>query len=178
MELKPRKTVGVRKTHTKKPTRFKWKPTSIPDGFILKIDTREQSPLFLPTPPKGLVVVRDTVQHGDYTILGFEDKVGIERKQVSDFFTYVGKERDRTIRKLTQIKELDFAALVVEADEEEVLSPYQLYSTMHPEQIRGFLRSLRVRYGVHVYFNSNRSALERWVLDHLAYFFELYRGLR
>jgi len=156
------------KTHT-------WKVTPIPDGFILKIDTREQDPLFVKKLPKGLVVVRDTVKHGDYTIQGFEDKICIERKQLSDFMSYIGKERDRTKKKLEAMAGLWFKALVIEESEKNLLSPYQIYTQLTPEHVRGFLKSVQVRYGVHVYMNSKRDELERWVLDRLTYAYSVLR---
>jgi len=43
-----------------------------PKGFIVVIDTREQSPLFTGLLLRGLLVVRDTLDVGDYSIRGFE----------------------------------------------------------------------------------------------------------
>lgn len=88
-----------------------WKKTDIPEGFILVVDTREQYPLFDPI-PKGLCIVRDTVKIGDYTVKGLEDKVAIERKMESDFFNYIGKDRDNTIKKLESMSKMYFSALV------------------------------------------------------------------
>ena len=81
------------------------KPWNIPAGFLLVQDTREQKPLFT-DPPDGLEVITDTLPHGDYSIRGFEDRFAIERKQMSDFYGYIGKERERTTRKMEEFRRM------------------------------------------------------------------------
>jgi len=157
-----------------KTSRHVWKPTVVPDGFILVIDTRERKPFFTPL-PKGLTAVRLALDRGDYSVLGFERFVAVERKQLSDFLQYVGKDRLRTIGKLESLKSCFWAGLVVECSEEDLYVPEMCGSCLSPEHIRGFLKSLRVRYGVHFYCNRDRAACERWVLDSLA---EAYKVLR
>jgi ERCC4-type nuclease len=151
-----------------------WGPTQIPEGFILMVDTREQLPLFDPI-PRGLCIVRDTVPVGDYSILGFQDRICVERKMESDFFTYIGRDRDATVRKLERMAAMDFAALVVEADEYDLYNP-SVPTKMTREHVRGFMRCVRVRYGIHLYCNSSHSEVERYVLDSLAYAYEKIRG--
>jgi len=51
-------------------------------------------------------VITATLPYGDYTIKGFEDRFSIERKQMSDFYTYIGKEHDRTGKKMEQFREM------------------------------------------------------------------------
>ena len=48
----------------------------IPDGFVLITDTREQDPLFR-KPPKGLLIVRDTLRAGDYSCNAGEVHAGL-----------------------------------------------------------------------------------------------------
>jgi ERCC4-type nuclease len=151
---------------------FKPKPYKFPQDFVLVIDTREQNPLC--TTVKGLTICRDTLKDGDYSIRGFEDRFTIERKQISDFFSYIGKERRRTIQKLKRLKTFDFTALVIEASLEDLLSP-QLYSQVSPEVVRQFLVSVNIRYGLHVYCNRNRGKIEMWLLDRAIKYFKVQR---
>ena len=153
------------------------KPFRFPKGFVMVQDTREQRPLFK-SPPHGLEVVTDTLHHGDYSIRGFEDKFCIERKQVSDFYSYIGKERDRTIRKMEMFRDMitsgGFAALVLEASESDILNGFDM-SRVSPETARQALVSFEIRYGVHVYYSKSRHDIRRWVLDRAIKFYKVMR---
>lgn len=155
------------------------KPYKFPSGFYLIVDTREQLPLFT-NPIEGLEIIRRKVDYGDYTIKGFEEYVAIERKQMSDLYSYVGKEREKTIVKMKQFEKMvqanGFVALVIEASEEEVYSGYG-YSKVSPEAVRQSLASFRVRFGVHIYMNESREAIERFVLDCAIKFYKSRRAV-
>jgi len=161
--------------------RYTYKPVRLPDPFVLVIDSREQRPLFLEdrievgstkiidcAVCERLHVVCEKCPDGvDYTVKGYEQYVGIERKQISDFFTYIGRDRKRTDYKRAMMAELLFAGLVVEADIEELEIPYTYSKRITAEHVRGFITSCNVKYGIHTYFNRNRTDCERWVLDRL-----------
>jgi ERCC4-type nuclease len=147
-----------------------------PDGFVLIQDTREQRPLFN-SPPEGLKIVTDTLLKGDYSIRGFEDKFCIERKQVSDFYSYIGKERERTIKKMKEFLDMQFAGLVIEASEANILNGFQM-SRVSPETARQAIVSFEVRYGVHVYYSKSRHNIRRWVLDRAIKFYKVRRETR
>jgi len=165
----------IRRTENLYPVEFK--PTAIPEGFILVIDTREQEPLFLPKLPKGLTVIRERLKCGDYSVRGFEDKITIERKKMSDFISYIGKERERTIEKLKVIKEFYFSALVIETNNPYNI-PIDIPTKITPEVIRGALKSFRVKYRMHIYWSAKRKDLEMFVLDHLTYAYKQLRGIK
>lgn len=147
-----------------------WKPTVIPKGFVLVVDTREQLPFF--TGEQLFPITRKTLHHGDYSVLGMENMVCVERKQTSDFLSYIGSERKKTTRKLTAMKDMYWKALVIETE-----NPFDIpdYSRMIPEHIRGNLVSICVRYGLHVYWHKDRTELERWVIDRLVKCYNVLR---
>jgi ERCC4-type nuclease len=153
------------------------KPARIPDGFMLVQDTREQKPLFAEA-PEGLDVITDTLPYGDYSIRGFEERFCVERKQMSDFYSYIGKERTRTTRKMEQFREIvgsgGWAGLVVEASEADLLTGF-IMSRVSPETARQALVSFEVRYGVHVYYSRSRRDIRRWVLDRSIKFYRIQR---
>jgi ERCC4-type nuclease len=153
------------------------KPARIPDGFILVQDTREQKPLFIDA-TEGLDVVTDTLPYGDYSIRGFEDRFCVERKQMSDFYSYIGKERTRTTRKMDQFREMvstgGWVGLAVEASEPDLLTGF-IMSRVSPETARQALVSFEVRYGVHVYYSRSRRDIRRWVLDRAIKFYRIQR---
>jgi len=146
-----------------------------PKGFTLVIDTREQSPLFITgSLPKGLVVVRDTLDVGDYSIRGFEHQVSVERKTISDLLGCLGNDRERFKRELEKLKVYEWKAICLEGTEDELLQ-FHDFSLMHPNSIRQSIVSINIRYGVQFYFNPKRLSIERWVLDHLIKFFRVKR---
>jgi ERCC4-type nuclease len=167
-------------------SRYKFKRYEFPDGFKLLIDTREQQPLFKKlsySNPKHFTF--STLKDGDYSIKGFESSFAIERKKASDFYSYISSERsvrhknnkkrvDRTKRKLLRLSEFEFAALVIDADYSEILSP-QVYCNVSPEVARQFLASIQVRYGIHVFIHRRKDYLERWILDRAIKFYNVKR---
>ena len=149
------------------------KPFRYPDGFVLVQDTREQRPLFN-SPPEGLEIVTDTLYQGDYSIRGLENMFCIERKQISDFYGYIGKERERTIKKMEAFNEMRFAGLVIEASEADILNGFHM-SRVSPETARQALVSFEIRYDVHVYYSKSRHDIRRWVLDRAIKFYKVMR---
>jgi len=144
----------------RKPIKFEF---VFPADFILVIDTREQDMLFK-HPRKGLVIVRDTLQYGDYSIRGFESQIAIERKNLSDLYGSIGKGRERFKAELEELAKYERKWLLIEATEDQVLS-WQEFSTLHPNVARGFLVSLEIRYGIGVCYQPDRHKAERWILD-------------
>jgi hypothetical protein len=89
------------------------KPTEIPDNFVLVQDTREQRPLW-PSGriPKGLTIKSATLHNGDYSVLGFEERICFERK-AGDIFPYCGADHDKTKVKMLRFPVLLAAVLVI-----------------------------------------------------------------
>lgn len=150
--------------------KHKLKPYKIPNDFVLIIDTREQKPLFPRT--KGLVKVVNTLNTGDYSIKGFEDQFCIERKADSDLYSFIGKERKRTVAKLEKMSQYKFAGLVIENSFDDLMMP-NTYSEVSPESVRQFLISVQVRYGIHVFVSGKRKWCENFVLDSAIKFFNI-----
>ena len=145
------------------------KPFVFPPGFKLIQDSREQLPLFPENAiPVGLQIENRCLKDGDYSVVGLESMVTFERKQISDFFGYIGKERDRTTRKMERFREIrnrgGFVGLVVEATEQDLFNGYHM-SNVPCEVLRQALVSFEVRYGVHCYLSRSREDIARWLLD-------------
>lgn len=162
-----------------KPTKLNVKTGGIkhewifPPGFTLVVDTREQNALFI-KPPKGLLLTRNTLAAGDYSIKGFENQVAIERKNLEDFYGSIGNGRSRFKKELEKLRDYYWAALVIEGTEEQVLSG-GYYSAMNPESIRGSIVSIEVRFRLGVYYAKDRRSAERWILDRLTKIYKLMR---
>ena len=87
-------------------------------NYTILIDTREKKPFEF----KGVAEnsgrvrkLRKGLKVGDYTILNYENQIAIERKARADFYQTFGLNYQRFCREMTQINEMPYGFLVVEA---------------------------------------------------------------
>lgn len=83
-----------------------------PEHVTILIDSREKKPADV-SPMKSL---RATLPSADYTVLGLENFVAIERKSLQDFIQCVGRERERFEREIQRLRAFEVSAVVIEAD--------------------------------------------------------------
>lgn len=147
------------------------------------IDTREQTPwTFLDLScdqqdgggPLTIPTVRGSLASGDYSLLGFETRVAVERKSFIDLFGTIGQGRDRFERELQRLADFDFAAVVVEASWEEVSTSPPQFSQLKPKTVFRSILAWSVRYPrVHWFAAGPRRLaevtafrlLERWLRE-------------
>lgn len=154
--------------------RLEWSP----DLFGLVVDTREQRPWAIPATVPYRV---EKLEAGDYSVIGHELEVAIERKSLADYVATIFHEEQRTrfsaeLRKLARYK---LAAVVVEASLEDVRRGRYRYPDGHairtgsssgwahtldrlsPERVLLSRTRIFGTYGVHVEFaGSTRRAAE------------------
>lgn len=82
-----------------------------PDQVTAVCDSREQTPLDL-TP---LRTVRVGLATGDYSVVGLEHVVAVERKSLSDLVACIGVERERFDREVQRLLAYPTRALVIES---------------------------------------------------------------
>lgn len=100
--------------------------------------------------PFNVPIRRVTLKSGDYSLLGFEEKVAVERKSTADLFGTIGQGRERFERELARLQEMDFAAVVVEAGWGEILDNPPLYTQLPPKTVFRSVLAWQQRYrGVH-----------------------------
>ena len=85
--------------------------TLTPEQVTAIIDTREQQPLDL----SPLKCTTGTLTTGDYSVVGLEDVVAIERKSLPDLIACVGRERERFDREVQRLLAYPVRALVIES---------------------------------------------------------------
>jgi len=119
------------------------------DKPVIIIDTREQLPYEFP----GAVV--RTLPTGDYSLVGLQDRVAIERKTKADAYGSLGQGRARFRREVERLAELDYAAIVIEATLPGFLCRPP-HSKMNPRSAIGSLLGWSVRYRVPVFFAGDR----------------------
>lgn len=171
-----KKPAGMRKYLQTEPYKIKhqWE---FPSDFIVIIDTREQKPLFVKSLPKGLIVVRDTLKAGDYSVRGLEHLVFFERKEVSDAVRYVTTEHKHTIEKVKPYLHVPNRYLMIEGTEQDMFMNDSMFSAVHPEAIRNGLAAVEVRCGYRVYYSRDRKDHERFMLDRMLKIYHVAREI-
>lgn len=132
--------------------------------FVAVQDTREQKPYTLPCP-----TIRKALKTGDYSIEGMEHRITLERKQIGELFGCFGRERDRWRREWIRMAQMEFAAVIIEGNLEDVLCG-DSRSSVPPSVVIGSLVSWAVRYGVSVWFAGDRARAQSLVLALLSNF--------
>lgn len=144
------------------------RPTiKLPKDMIIIQDTREQCGLFEPADN----IIDRGLKTGDYSIVGFEDLITIERKSIEDLYGSV--KRERFEREVVRMKKMDWAGLMIEGKEEDVMRK-QMYGKVVPKQVYGALASYEIQ-GIHLYYAATRQDARDWILSRLAKFYDHYR---
>lgn len=95
------------------------------------IDTREQlgysfvglrGPKSAGSPLLAIDTVRGMLRSGDYSLVGHEHAVAVERKSLADLYGTLAKGRDRFERELARLDAMDCATVIVEAEWSAVLA--------------------------------------------------------
>jgi len=156
-------------TVRERPTMAKEKPASArrqtarsrQDELVVAIDTREQKPYRFPRSEVK------TLATGDYSIVGLEDRVAIERKTKEDAYSSLGQGRARFERELERLSRFDYAAIVVESSLRDFLQA-PAFSRMNPKAATNSIIAWSVKYRVCVFFAGDRphgNALTRQLLE-------------
>lgn len=117
--------------------------------FTVIVDSREQLPYnFRDAVVKGL-------RAGDYSILGFEDRVAVERKTLADAYTSLGRHRARFEKELELLSMMSYAAVIIEATLEDFLKGAP-YSQLNPKAAVNSLIAWSVRFRLPIFFAGNR----------------------
>lgn len=128
--------------------------------LAVKQDTREQSPYAFQGigwdasdgggPGKTLTIetVRGTLRSGDYSLVGYESRVAVERKSLADWYGTLGKGRDRFERELERLRSYDFAAVVIEASLTEMATAPPEFTQLNPKTVYRTFVAWQVRYPV------------------------------
>ena len=112
--------------------------------FTCAIDSREQFPFTF----RGLTADADkgklplvvpvetrTLRTCDYSIVGHESAIGVERKSKSDFVSTLIQGRDRFIRELERMQEMERTYVVVEACWESIINEPLPHPKVKPKSL-------------------------------------------
>lgn len=156
--------------------------TAFPGTVV--IDTREQLPFAFAehsAPPRRnavrvyrVPIVIATLRSGDYSLVGQEDRIAVERKSKADLFGTVGQGRERFVRELARMNAMEFAAVAVECELSDILAGPPKHSKLRPRTVVRSVIAWQQRFPrVHWWFAPGRQAaeiitlriFERWIAD-------------
>jgi ERCC4-type nuclease len=118
--------------------------------ITIKIDSREQQPYKFTIPCEV-----GKLDAGDYSVVGLEDYVAIERKTADDLISCLTTGRERFERELYRGRALDYFALVIEANLKD-LANGNYRSQMNPKSAIQSLLAFSIRYRLPVFFVGSR----------------------
>jgi len=136
--------------------------------FTIVIDSREQHPYKF----EGAVI--KALKSGDYSILGLEDKITVERKTKEDAYASLGAGRARFEKELKRLSGFDYSAIVIESSLADFLK-VPAFTKMNPRAAMNSLVSWSVKYKVFVFFASDRRHAKALVYRILQKYWK-YRG--
>ena len=133
------------------------------------VDTREKLPYRFDS--QFVQVTRSALTAGDYSLVGYEQQVAVERKSLGDFVKSVIHNRDRFEREIIKLTEYDAACVLVEAELGDVMAHrYRGYA--HPNAVIGSAIALFVDHGVPFIFGSTREIAGRFTAGFLQRYYK------
>jgi len=86
------------------------------------------------------------LKSGDYSIVGHEDEISIERKSLDDLYGTLTHGRERFERELERLQSMKFSAVVVEASWTVICNRPPEYSRVAPKSIYRSILAYKQRY--------------------------------
>lgn len=100
--------------------------------------------------------ITKTLSTGDYSIVGLEDRVAVERKSKADAYGSLGQGRARFRREFERLSKYDYAVVVIE-DSVPGFLQRPPHSRTDPRSAMSTLLAWSVRYRVPVLFAGDRA---------------------
>lgn len=147
--------------------------------YVIAVDTREQRPYSW----KGVECRRVTLEQGDYSLIGMEQVVCVERKSFADFYSCLSSGRERFENDLQRMSECRYPLVVIEGSMMDLLQSHTYVaaggiptqSEVTPLVAQNSLLSWQSRYRIPVLLCGERSAASRMTLQHLDLVWRLER---
>jgi ERCC4-type nuclease len=131
---------------------------------VIIIDTREQAEYSFD--PQLAATVRRALPAGDYSVVGLEGAMAVERKSLDDFVSTVIHARQRFRREISKLAGYRAACVVVEANLLDILLG-RYRGEAHPKAVLGSTLSILLDYGIPIYFCGTRPAACQFVQAYL-----------
>ena len=156
----------------------------IPKPVVI-VDTREKTPFAFARHANWIAgTVRHKLNAGDYSLLGMEGLLALERKSLSDLITTLIQCRSTFFKECERLAKCRWRAILVEASYEDIKSPYaeDLWTLASPNAVSGSLDAVEARFQIPVIYASRNRALAEekaasWLSKHFTYWYLETHGL-
>ena len=156
----------------------------IPKPVVL-IDTRERTPFEFGDHANWIAgTMPYKLDAGDYSVLGMEHLISLERKSLTDLIATLMHRRITFFKSCKRLTQYRWRALLVEASYEDVKSFYEeeLYTEAHPNAVSGSLDALEACFNIPVIYTSRYRPLAEekaasWLSKHFTYWYLEENGL-
>ena len=118
------------------------------------IDTREQKPWAFENSEVK------TLKTGDYSIVNYEDVIGVERKSLADFVGSIGKNRKRFMAEMERASKIRHFCVIVEGSYFDLFTG-NYRSKLLPQSAVGSAIGIMARFGIPVIMAETRKQAEQ-----------------
>ncbi len=110
--------------------------------FGIVIDTREQTPWGF----EGYETERRGLKEGDYSIIGYEDEVRIERKSVPDIVGTISRRRRPFERELERLQAIPYTFVLIEGSWATTQKYCASQTQYNPKSLDNSILTFQMRY--------------------------------
>jgi ERCC4-type nuclease len=118
-------------------------------------DTREQDPYKFSNFP-DVEIISQKLDTGDYSLVGFEDIITVERKSLNDFWGSITSGRERFEKEVERMSLFKHKFIVVENKLDKTIEYAKTRTLIHSNMILGTIAGWTLKYSVPFVFLSNR----------------------
>lgn len=133
------------------------------------VDTREGDSGYSFSQYPDIQVIRGALPTGDYSLVGFEDRISLERKTASDLIGCLSQDRTRFEKELARARNFEMFAVILETSFQNLTGGYYR-SGMKSQAVIQSIAAFSIRYRVPFLFCGNRAGGELMVYSLLSKF--------
>ncbi len=158
----------------------------IPKPIVL-VDSRERQPFALHGNHPNWIggERRVALKTGDYTVMGMESLLALERKSLADLVACTVTYRRQFLAACGRLAQYRWRAILIEATYEDIkggFASFDIPSEVHPNAVCGMLDAIEAKFGIPAIYSSSVQALatERaasWLSKHFTYWWLEQHGL-